>query len=88
MGRQRGRGYKRPADFLLRRLRYVDCANISLTRREVIFGLSVRMVGIGALEHALGDLALAQHHQVGAQPLEMLDRGVGMGARQDLERGD
>src|SRR5262249_18763784 len=38
-----------------------------------------------SLEHALGDLALSQDHQVGAKPLEVLDRGVRVGARQDLE---
>src|SRR6187402_837358 len=47
---------------------------------------SGRRAVAGAFQHALGDLALAQHHQAGPQPVEMLDGGVGMGARQDLER--
>src|SRR5690349_14434895 len=49
------------------------------------FALGRRRIA-GAFEHALGDLAFAQHDQVGAEPLEMGDRRVGMGARQDLEQ--
>ena len=41
-------------------------------------GRSDRRAVARALEHAFGDLALAQHDQVGPELLEMFDGGIGM----------